>query len=92
MTCHDLRHFGPEGRAVSASFDASLREAATSEPAARDRMLAAWETAPSARRAHPREEHLLPLMACAGAAGEDRGRVAHDDLFAGVRLSAFHFG
>ena len=45
-----------------------------------------------ARLAHPREEHLLPLMVVAGAAGEDRGRVAFNGTFAGVRLSAYHFG
>lgn len=28
-----------------------------------------WEYAPAARHCHPREEHLLPLMVCAGAAG-----------------------
>ena len=28
-----------------------------------------WEHAPAARHCHPREEHLLPLMVCAGAAG-----------------------
>lgn len=28
-----------------------------------------WEQAPSARFCHPREEHLLPLHVCAGAAG-----------------------
>lgn len=28
-----------------------------------------WEQAPAARHCHPREEHLLPLMVCAGAAG-----------------------
>ena len=33
----------------------------------RDRLLN-WEQAPSARYCHPREEHLLPLMVCAGLA------------------------
>lgn len=31
--------------------------------------LARWETAPRARYCHPREEHLLPLHVCCGAAG-----------------------
>ena len=31
--------------------------------------LVAWETAPSARYCHPREEHLLPLHVCYGFAG-----------------------
>jgi len=94
MTYHDLRSFfrpavaGP----VSETFDAWLREAATLEPAERDLRLAAWEDAPAARQAHPREEHLLPLMVVAGAAGADRGRLAYNGTFMGVRLSAYHFG
>ena len=43
------------------------------------------------RAAHPREEHLLPLMVASGAAGEDRAVVAFNDTFAGIRLSAYHF-
>jgi aromatic ring-opening dioxygenase catalytic subunit (LigB family) len=34
----------------------------------RRRRLENWETAPSARFCHPREEHLLPLHVCYGAA------------------------
>jgi len=41
---------------------------------------------------HPREEHLLPLMVVAGAAGTDRGRVTYSDQFGGVRISAVQFG
>ena len=94
MTYHDLRSFfrpsvaGP----VSETFDAWLREAATREGAERDRRLVGWEAAPAARQAHPREEHLLPLMVVAGAAGSDRGRLAYNGTFMGVRLSAYHFG
>jgi aromatic ring-opening dioxygenase catalytic subunit (LigB family) len=33
-----------------------------------------WETAPSARTQHPREEHLVPLMVVAGAGGEGKGK------------------
>lgn len=35
----------------------------------RKERLAAWEKAPNARYCHPREEHLLPLHVCLGAAG-----------------------
>ena len=48
--------------------------------------------APAARAAHPREEHLMPLMVAAGAAGDDRAVVGFNDTFAGLRLSAYHFG
>lgn len=92
MSYHNMRGFGGAGRRVSETFDAWLREAATAAPAARDESLTRWASAPAARQAHPREEHLLPLMVVAGAAGEDRGAVAYGGTFAGVRLSAFHFG
>jgi aromatic ring-opening dioxygenase catalytic subunit (LigB family) len=58
----------------------------------RNRRLTSWTNAPSARQAHPREEHLMPLMVVAGAAGVDRGRVAFEGSFSGVRISAHHFG
>ncbi|WP_375768607.1 dioxygenase [Archangium gephyra] len=93
MTYHDLRNFfGPSARGVSETFDAWLREAATLEPEERDQRLTQWSTAPAARQAHPREEHLLPLMVIAGAAGEDRGSLAYNGTMRGIRLSAYHFG
>lgn len=92
MSYHNMRGFGGAGKASAETFDAWLRGAATSAPAERAQQLSAWATAPSARAAHPREEHLLPLMVVAGAAGADPGRVAYNDTFANVRLSAFHYG
>jgi aromatic ring-opening dioxygenase catalytic subunit (LigB family) len=92
MTFHNLRAFGPESRPVSEAFDAWLRESATLEPDERNRRLANWQSAPSARLAHPREEHLLPLMVIAGAAGTDRGKVAYNGTLMSLRLSAYHFG
>jgi aromatic ring-opening dioxygenase catalytic subunit (LigB family) len=92
MTFHNLRAFGPASRPVAEAFDAWLREAATLPAGERDRRLAAWSKAPSARQAHPREEHLLPLMVIAGAAGEDTGAVAYNGTIMGLRLSAYHFG
>jgi aromatic ring-opening dioxygenase catalytic subunit (LigB family) len=92
MTYHNMRGFGGAGREVSEVFDAWLREAATADPEARDQRLRRWESAPAARQAHPREEHLLPLMVVAGAAGSDRGVTAYNGTFAGTRLSAFHYG
>lgn len=92
MTYHDLRgFFGPGAREVSETFDAWLRDAATAPPPERDRHLEQWSRAPAARQAHPREEHLLPLMVVAGAAGEDRGALAYSDAFMGVKLSAYRY-
>jgi aromatic ring-opening dioxygenase catalytic subunit (LigB family) len=81
-----------QGRADSETFDAWLRAAATAEPEIRDARLIEWATAPAARKAHPREEHLLPLMIIAGAAGTDPGRVGFSDLFGNAAISAFHYG
>ena len=92
MSYHNLRAFGPAGRAPSAAFDAWLADAAVQAEEERSRRLASWTRAPSARQAHPREEHLLPLMVAAGAAGADRGRVAYSGTLAGLRISGFHFG
>jgi aromatic ring-opening dioxygenase catalytic subunit (LigB family) len=92
MTYHHLRAFNGRAKPVSEAFDAWLRVAATGAPTERDASLTEWTSAPSARLAHPREEHLLPLMVVAGAAGADRGTLAYDGTILDLRLSAFAFG
>ena len=47
-----------------------------------------WETAPSARYCHPREEHLMPLLVCAGLAGKPAS-LLFDDAILGKRGVAF---
>lgn len=93
MTFHNMRGFGnPQARPVSEAFDAWLRETCALEAPQRDARLERWSSAPSARLAHPREEHLLPLMVIAGAAGKDRGVTAFGGTLTGLALSAYHFG
>ena len=93
MTFHNLRAFrDPRAAPVAEAFDAWLRETMTLEPGARNERLKGWASAPAARAAHPREEHLIPLMVAAGAAGDDAAVVAFNDTFKGLRLSAYHFG
>jgi aromatic ring-opening dioxygenase catalytic subunit (LigB family) len=93
MSYHNMRGFGaPQARAASEAFDAWLAETAAKEASERDARLGAWTSAPSARQVHPREEHLIPLMVAAGAAGADRGSVGYRGTFMGVALSAIHFG
>ncbi len=90
---HNMRGFGRStARPASEAFDSWLHQAVALDPAARDAALVAWESAPSARDCHPREEHLLPLMVVAGAAGDDRGTTPFSDLMMGVRASAVQFG
>lgn len=54
----------------------------------RDQRLIEWQSAPSARYCHPREEHLLPLHVCLGMAGKP-GQVLFDDSILGKRAVAF---
>jgi len=93
MTFHNLRAFGdPRAAAYSEAFDEWLRGVLQRAPAERERGLTEWLSAPAARIAHPREEHLLPLMVATGAAGDDPARLAYNGTFGGTRLSAYHFG
>jgi len=92
-TFHNMRGFGdPRAREGAAAFDRWLQQAVTAAPAERDAALTRWEQAPFARFCHPREEHLLPLMVAAGAAGDDRGAVSWSGTFGGVAGSGFSFG
>src|SRR5690606_25482911 len=76
MSYHNMRGFMQAGALAPAdTFDAWLRQTLTAPPEERDRALSDWDQAPAARACHPREEHLLPLMVIAGAAGSDVGRI-----------------
>jgi aromatic ring-opening dioxygenase catalytic subunit (LigB family) len=95
LSYHNLREFGPRAQGPSQAFDRWLQDAVVSaSPAERTQRLIDWEAAPSARRAHPREEHLLPLMVAVGAAeGEAAACTYHEDNFmGGVAASSFRFG
>ena len=93
MTFHNLRAFFGRGAEPAAeAFDTWLREALAKPAAERDEALANWTQAPHARFVHPREEHLIPMMVVAGAAGGDAARVPYNGTFAGLRLAAAHFG
>lgn len=95
---HDLRGFGrlmngdPGPREDSRAFDEWLAETITLEPSSRESRLVDWERAPRARACHPREEHLLPLMVCAGAAGDDAGHVTFREIVMGAHTLAAQFG
>lgn len=83
------------GAASSATFDRWLDDTLTGVSAGerRERVMR-WATAPAARAAHPREDHLLPLMVAVGAAGDDAGtRVYHQPDFMGaITASSYRFG
>jgi aromatic ring-opening dioxygenase catalytic subunit (LigB family) len=95
LSYHNLRNFGPQAHEVSKAFgDWLVHTAVQSAPAERVQRLADWAAAPSARMAHPREEHLIPLMVAVGAAEQERGeRVYHEEAFmGGLVVSSYRFG
>lgn len=95
MSYHNLRAFwdrSPRAAAEADAFDAWLQQAATAPPSAREQHLSRWSEAPAARQVHPREEHLLPLMVIAGAAGDDLGHIPFSGTMAGKRISAVQYG
>lgn len=94
LSFHNLHQFGRAGRAPSHAFDGWLNAAMSLPPELRTQALLHWDRAPSARLAHPREEHLLPLMVALGAAEhEPATRVYHEEEFFGnLAVSSFRFG
>jgi aromatic ring-opening dioxygenase catalytic subunit (LigB family) len=95
LSYHNLRNFGPQAHGVSKAFDDWLDAAVVQgAPEARAAQLQNWASAPAARMAHPREEHLIPLMVAVGAAEAEAGeRVYHEDAFmGGLVVSSFRFG
>jgi aromatic ring-opening dioxygenase catalytic subunit (LigB family) len=94
LSYHTLRRFGPDAKVPSSRFDAWLDSALALDPEARARELIRWDAAPAARQAHPREEHLLPLMVAVGAAEREVAtRIYHEDsFFGGISVSNFMFG
>jgi aromatic ring-opening dioxygenase catalytic subunit (LigB family) len=80
------------GGPASKAFDAWLSSIVEKDVETRNAGLTAWSNAPSARESHPREEHLLPLMVAAGAAGNDRGESVFRDDIMGVTVSGIRFG
>ncbi|MFA5629898.1 MAG: class III extradiol ring-cleavage dioxygenase [Porticoccaceae bacterium] len=76
FTFHNMRAFfaspPDQANALNREFDAWLTETMCStelSESEREQRLIHWEQAPGARFSHPREEHLLPLHVCYGAAG-----------------------
>jgi aromatic ring-opening dioxygenase catalytic subunit (LigB family) len=95
LSYHNLREFGEQSREASEAFDAWLQDVLVrAAPAERSRHLLQWEQAPSARRAHPREDHLIPLMVAVGAAEDEAAACVYHEqgFFGGVTASSFRFG
>lgn len=83
---HNFKYFfardaemSSRGQSHAETFDRWLHSSITDKDLSSDeriRRLCAWETAPSAREAHPLRgaEHLMPLFVCLGAG---RGAAGH---------------
>jgi aromatic ring-opening dioxygenase catalytic subunit (LigB family) len=95
MSFHNMRGYGdPRFGPISDSFDDWLTAAIENpDPAARDLALSHWDGAPAARLSHPphAEEHLIPLMVAAGAAGNGQGRRVFSDRVMETTLSGYRF-
>ena len=95
LSFHNLRLRGPGALAPSRAFDAWLHQTLEGlAPAERSARLLEWEGAPAARIAHPREDHLVPLMVALGAAEQEPATtVYHEDPSAiGWTVSSWRFG
>jgi aromatic ring-opening dioxygenase catalytic subunit (LigB family) len=92
MSFHNLRgYFQPETRERARAFDGWLTKAVESPAAERDALLTGWRTAPFAAYAHPREEHLIPLLVAAGAGGDAPGKCIFGDEPMDAAISAYRF-
>lgn len=96
LSFHNLRLLrSTSAHEPSRQFDAWLQQTLVeASPDERTSRLVGWERAPCARVAHPREDHLLPLMVVVGAAETDPGAVTYHqtDLAGGITASSFRFG
>jgi aromatic ring-opening dioxygenase catalytic subunit (LigB family) len=95
LSYHNLRQMGSSAHDASKAFDNWLYQTLSeSDPETRITRLVSWQRAPAARVAHPREDHLPPLMVAVGAAeNEMASRIYHEDaFFGGVVVSSYRFG
>lgn len=95
LSYHNLAVFNPEAYEPSKQFDDWLQQTITNvSPTERYHRLLDWSEAPYARFAHPREEHLLPLMVAVGAAEQEKGVCIYreEDFMGGIVVSSFCIG
>ena len=94
LNYHNMRGFWRDSSAQDAElFTRYLTEAiVVQDVAARDEKLRDWQSAPRARLAHPREDHLMPLLVAAGAAGSDTGCVLFADTVMKIPMTSYVFG
>lgn len=95
MSFHNMGGYGDANfTQPSQVFDEWLTHTIAAPPAQRFAGLRDWSHAPHAGQCHPPgdEEHLIPLMVAAGAAGEDSGKKIYSQQVLKTQISAFRFG
>jgi aromatic ring-opening dioxygenase catalytic subunit (LigB family) len=91
MSFHNMRGYGdPRFTAPSEQFDQWLTASVQAPFKDRASALLGWAGAPSGRLAHPREEHLLPLMVAAGASEAVGERIYAENVMH-TAISGFSF-
>jgi 4,5-DOPA dioxygenase extradiol len=91
---HNMRQFDFSGRILkdfeNDAFQESLISTCCKELDEKRlwEKLVAWESLPGARYCHPREEHLLPLLVCVGAAGVG-AELVFDEYILGKRATGY---
>jgi len=92
MSFHNLRALFTGGAMErSREFDGWLTNTIESPVAERDARLRDWKKAPNATYAHPREEHLVPLMVAAGTGGDAQGKLVFKDDPMDAVISAYRW-
>jgi len=94
LTYHNMRGFGSKAGEESSKLFGDWLESVIESKSLSDRIsrLTAWEKAPAARSSHPEEDHLIPLMAIVGAAGNDQGRISIREKAMGIEMASYQFG
>jgi aromatic ring-opening dioxygenase catalytic subunit (LigB family) len=91
LNYHNMRGFNtPAGGPASAIFESWLNDTISLNAEDRNSRLIEWERAPAARLAHPKEDHLIPLMVVSGASTEG-GRRLFADYVMGVVMASYIF-
>ncbi len=94
MSFHNMRGYGDRDfTRRSELFDQWLGQALTGAAEQRSQLLQEWTAAPHARDCHPpgAEEHLMPLMVAAGAAGTAAAERVYSEILMQTRISAWRF-
>ncbi|KAF2859655.1 Extradiol aromatic ring-opening dioxygenase [Piedraia hortae CBS 480.64] len=93
MAVHNLRDMWKPGlQSYTTSFDNALKSAVEAKPSERQQAMIDLLKLPTARKAHPSFDHLLPIHIAAGAAGEDQGKQLWTYAEGSMSWAQYRFG